>query len=630
MLVVRLAAVAAALLAFGPVASAQVFTGIVTQWDFNSFGATPPDSTTNPTPFIGTGSASLLGGTTGATLLISNGTSSSDPGRNIPSNPNGVVNYAWLINNFPAQGTGSGTAGVQFSGINTTSSNNPFVSFDLFTQQAASGWYQVQYTTDGTTYQSLTGPLQVTSANPWLNLNSISLAGIAGVSSANFGIRIVSVFAPGTNTYAGVGGSYSPSGLNSAAVFDMVTVAQGNTWTSASSGNLQDGTKWSFGAPVSGAISSNLFFGPTTGGSATVTNNAGGFQIRTLSFAPGTTTQYTLGGQLLVLGSATSVAGLTTVVNASSQIQTIATQVQAAVNQTWDAGSAAGGGLVFSGTDLFLSAKTLTITGQNNTTLGAAITEFSGGSSITKTGSGTLNISANNPNWFGDATSGTALAVSVNQGVLRVTNQSGGSATGAGAVVVAPAGTLAGAQGVAAGTKGFITGNVTVNGAIQPGTTVTSTSGGQINFPGASQTVTFGTGSKYVWNLASLTTNLANAGIGYDQILVNNGAGLSLTGGVVQLSFSSATTPIRSNPFWQTAQSWTIVQVTGSPNTTQFSGIPSNPFLSVGTFSLAQGPNGTVVLTFTPVPVPEPRFVLAAGLAGIGLLGRFLRRFRLS
>src|SRR5690242_21499757 len=123
--------------------------------------------------------------------------------------------------------------------------------------------------------------------------------------------------------------------------------------------------------------------------------------------------------------------------------------------------------------------------------------------------------------------------------------------------MVAAGATLAGAQGAPAGTRGFINGPVTIFGAVQPGTTATSTSAGQINFNGPSQTVTFNAGSKYTWDLAALTDATNQAGIGYDQIGSQNGPGLNLTNGVVELAFNGTTTPT-ANSFWQSPHQWTI------------------------------------------------------------------------
>lgn len=82
---------------------------IVTQWDFNgpSTGEVP-GGPTNPTPSIGSGTASLLGVTaTFASGVASGG--SSDPVNTAPPN------YAWNTTGYAAQGAESGERGVQFA-----------------------------------------------------------------------------------------------------------------------------------------------------------------------------------------------------------------------------------------------------------------------------------------------------------------------------------------------------------------------------------------------------------------------------------------------------------------------------------------------------------------------------------
>jgi len=75
---------------------------IITRWTFEG-------DTTDPA--IGSGTASLIGGTT-ASFAIGNGS-----GR------------GWNTTSYPAQGTGSGTAGVQFM-VSTLNYENIVISFD--------------------------------------------------------------------------------------------------------------------------------------------------------------------------------------------------------------------------------------------------------------------------------------------------------------------------------------------------------------------------------------------------------------------------------------------------------------------------------------------------------------------
>jgi autotransporter-associated beta strand protein len=596
----RIAVVLIVLLAFGQTSSAQT---VITQWNFNNYTL----SSSSPPPSFGTGVATLLGGTTGSYQEIGGTT---DPGSPDPLDPTTMQSRVWQITNFPAANAGSGTAGGQFT-TSTVGRTNLIFTFDFRASAQGSRWYQIQYTTDGTNYLPVGGPVDVLTTSAWANSTTVNFAGIAGTASANFGVRVVSVFEPGTSAYAGAGGAYNPSGQTR---FDMVTFAQGKQWTNAGGGNLQDGGNWDTGAPVSGTISSNLFFGNTASASVTV-NNVSDFRALTIAFT-GPNTGYTIGGTgALRLGqdSVTGLGGLTTLTNVSGRTQTFSAPVVVERRQVWNAGSAAGSGLVFNGsltmTDVF------TIAGSSDTTFNGSINSLFG-SAITKSGPGTLILNATSPNGAG---------IILSQGTLRVANPSGGSATGVGAVSIAASAKLMGAQGLAAGTRGFIDGNVTVNGIVQPGTTATTTSGGQLNFTGSGQTVTFASGSKYTWDLADLADAAASAGIAYDQIRASNGPGLSLSGGAVELAFSGATTPNAAVNFWKSPHTWTILQVAGpSVNTTQFAGISNaSSFASAGAFSLSQGTAGTILLNFTPVP--EPGFVLAVMFAGVGLVARLRR-----
>jgi autotransporter-associated beta strand protein len=589
---------------------------VFTRWNFNNYTQSATSPPIQPPNYgTGTGTASLVGGTNGAFFEIGGTT---DPGSPDPNDPPTNQSRAWQVSNYPAQGAGSGTGGVQFL-TSTVGRNNLLYTMDFRANNTASRWYQVQYTVDGSTWQNLRDPFEVAIGTGFANSTSFSFAGVAGTADADFGVRVVSVFAPGTSGYIGVVGGYSPAALT---FFDMVTFAEGKAWTSAAGGSLNDGTSganWSDGAvPASGTISSNWFFPGLASANVTATNNVVGFRAQSIAFT-GASTAYTLAGDTLSIGpDGNGVGGLTTIINTSSRAQTFAAPLFVERRQTWDAGSTAGGSLVMNGAVTLLQG--LNVTGANNTLINGAITGL--GVPLSKSGTGELVLAGNNTG---------ISSIAVNQGTLRVNNPSGGSANGGGPVTVAAGARLAGAQGMAAGTRGFIgEGTVMINGIVQPGTTATSTSAGQINFTGAVQGVTFNAGSRYVWDLAALADNatLGAAGVSFDQIRVENGAGMSLSNGAVELAFSGATTPNLANSFWQSGRTWTILQVTGSANTgQQFSGITNAAaFASVGTFTLGTAAGGSITLNYTPIP--EPALILAYALGGGGLLYRLRRRFR--
>ena len=172
-------------------ASAQI-----TQWNFNSIVPDAATGTGTTTPNIGTGSISNIGGTT--TTFASGDASggSSDPAVGDDS--------GWNLTAFPAQGSGSGTAGLQ--GLASTAGfSNISVSWDLRTSNSGSRYYQFQYTLDGSaaipSYIPFGGDANnvVTSGGGdfWNNNNLVDLSSVAGANNnANFGFRIVSVFSP--------------------------------------------------------------------------------------------------------------------------------------------------------------------------------------------------------------------------------------------------------------------------------------------------------------------------------------------------------------------------------------------------------------------------------------------------
>lgn len=183
---------------------------VITQWNFN---AITPGNIATATPSTGAGAISLVGGTTTPTSG-SSGTGSSDP--NLP-------NLAFQTTTYPAQGAASGTAGVQFL-VSTVGFGSIGISFDTRHSNTSSAFLQVQYTIDGVNFVDLAGGVfQANLGDTWFNNRSVDLSGIAGVANnANFGFRIVSIFAPGTSAYAASNpaSTYAGGTLR----YDMVTV----------------------------------------------------------------------------------------------------------------------------------------------------------------------------------------------------------------------------------------------------------------------------------------------------------------------------------------------------------------------------------------------------------------------
>lgn len=191
--------------------SGTASAAVVTQWTFNSSNAA-----LTLTPYIGTGTASYVGGTAANTTGISSGwvddTTAVSP----------VLNYRWTMTTFPAASAASGTAGAQFA-VSTTGFENVVISFGLRNSNTASKYAQLQYSTNGTNFTNFGDVIEGTGdlfTSVSRDLSSLTTTD----NNSSFAFRVVSVFAPGTSAYAaskststyGVGGTYG---------FDLVTVS---------------------------------------------------------------------------------------------------------------------------------------------------------------------------------------------------------------------------------------------------------------------------------------------------------------------------------------------------------------------------------------------------------------------
>ena len=187
---------------------------VVTQWNFNSIIADGNTGTGTTLPFIGTGTASLIGGVTSTFASGDASGGSSDPATTDDS--------GWNLTTFAAQGTGDKTRGAQFA-VSTVGFNNVVISYDLRHSNTSSRYEQFQYSLDGVNfvdYALFDGNL----GDTWFNGRTIDLSSVAGVSNnADFAFRVVATFAPGTTAYAvsNPGSTYGTAGTWR---FDMVTV----------------------------------------------------------------------------------------------------------------------------------------------------------------------------------------------------------------------------------------------------------------------------------------------------------------------------------------------------------------------------------------------------------------------
>lgn len=194
-------------------AGAQV---VITQWTFEGDVVTPS---------TGSGTASLHGGTTATFATGLTGTGSG--GR------------AWNTSGYPAQGTASGTAGVQFL-VSTSGYSMIGLSWDGRHSNTSANRLRIQYTLNGTDWQNFeasaanatntangidkgfdNGRYIADAGDTWYQ-RSASFAGISGAAdNPAFGIRIVSEFVDGSNY--GAATSTSTYGSNGTLRYDNVT-----------------------------------------------------------------------------------------------------------------------------------------------------------------------------------------------------------------------------------------------------------------------------------------------------------------------------------------------------------------------------------------------------------------------
>lgn len=228
-------------LALASAAVASGAHGQIVQWNFNSV---PPDALTTTgtiTANVGTGTASLVGGTTSTFA----GGSPSDPASA------GTDNSGWNLAAFAPQGTGSGARGAQFT-TSTVGFIDIEVLFDMRLSATASRFWQLQYTTDGSTYNNVTSLIGLAGgpAVPGTNTVTFGNNGLISFTTAsssqvfaqtltytffngngvenntNFGLRLVAVFDPvnGANYISSNAGTTTAYSVNGTLRLDMVTI----------------------------------------------------------------------------------------------------------------------------------------------------------------------------------------------------------------------------------------------------------------------------------------------------------------------------------------------------------------------------------------------------------------------
>ncbi len=174
----------------------------ITAWNFDG---------DNLTATTGTGTLTLIGGTTEGYAA----------GNSIVTGTDRALN----ITNFPADATASGTAGLQ-ANVSTLGFTGISVAYDRKGSNTASKWEQFEYSLTGTAPWIVLGNNGGTLTNVgagvlWPTTTYTLPAGAA--NNPSFACRMVSIFAPGTSAYAQVGtGTYGTGGTWR---FDNLTVS---------------------------------------------------------------------------------------------------------------------------------------------------------------------------------------------------------------------------------------------------------------------------------------------------------------------------------------------------------------------------------------------------------------------
>jgi len=186
---------------------------IIAQWNFNSVASDTNVGTGVTSPSLGSGTATLIGGTTATFATGSTGDLA------------GSDNSGWNTTSYPAATANNKTAGIQFN-VSTVGKQNIIVSWDERVSNTGSKYVRLQYTTNGTTFIDFPTATAINAATVFESKTN-NFSGFPGVNyNSTFAFRIVAEFeSSAANTsnsnYVGAAGTYGPSGT---VRFDMVTV----------------------------------------------------------------------------------------------------------------------------------------------------------------------------------------------------------------------------------------------------------------------------------------------------------------------------------------------------------------------------------------------------------------------
>jgi len=246
--------------------------------------------------------------------------------------------------------------------------------------------------------------------------------------------------------------------------------------------------------------------------------------------------------------------------------------------------------------------------------IATVISETGGSNGITHSGQGTLVLSGANT-YSGGTT--------VSEGTLRTANTAG-SATGSGPVTVASGATLSGTGTIVPDTGTPVNNTVTINGTVKPGT---DSATGYLTVGSGSAAAIVSVADKFSWSLSNAGASSATQG-GSDTNDSNNQSRLVVNG---TLMFSPTTMDIvglsglafdnTKSYSWRVASATNGVTIGGQP-TFNATGLNAGS----GSFFLSGGISG-VFLNFSPVPEPTAILITSAGVTGMALIWKRLRRW---
>jgi hypothetical protein len=201
----------------------------IAQWNFNGPLDNVPGGASSPLVSVGAGSAQLVGGTT-ATFASGNTTAGT-----LETETTSPPNYGWNTTGYPAAGTASKTAGVQFN-VSTVGQAGIIFKFEQRHSNTSSNTYVAQYTTDRTAGSPIWVDAQTFTFTPaatgtgdtWYNARTADMSSITALdNNPNVAFRVVSAFDPIVGDYVASRSTSTYGGGTSR--FDMATITSNTT-----------------------------------------------------------------------------------------------------------------------------------------------------------------------------------------------------------------------------------------------------------------------------------------------------------------------------------------------------------------------------------------------------------------